>query len=251
MMSDEDDLRAAEYVLGTLPERERLDARSRIDVDPIFARAVAAWEQRLAPLADETAPVAVPPQVWKRIEAELAVEAIIPRVDRANRLVDSAGPQVDVIDLAARMRRWRLRAVTAMAASLLLAVGLGYQMLVPLLQGPVDGRRFVAVVNRDASLPALIVDVDTGLGEITVRPVSAEPPPADKSLELWVIPAGGSPLSLGLVDPAGGVRRVADKLGSVRSDGTFAVTVEPKGGAPEGVPTGPIVYSGKLVAVDR
>ena len=49
----EDELIAAEYALGVLAGTERAAAERRIERDPTFANLVEAWEQRLAPLADD------------------------------------------------------------------------------------------------------------------------------------------------------------------------------------------------------
>jgi anti-sigma-K factor RskA len=250
MTTDDNELQAGEYVLGSLGPKERRAARARITTDPAFAAAVRLWETRLAPLIDETPPVEPSARLNARIAQEIALEATAPRVNPAERLAQEAHrPDMEIVDLSARLRRLRL--ITALAGSLAAAFAgvVVYDRMGMLMRAPVDGQHYVAVVNRDASLPALIVDVDTGLGELTVRPVATEAPAADRSLELWIIPAGGTPISLGVVDTTARAYHVADKTGSIRSTGTFAVTVEPKGGAPEGVPTGPVVYSGKLVKV--
>ena len=62
VMSDEPDrdLLAAEYVLGSLEGDERREAERLLAGDPAFARSVAAWQQRLTPLAAHVAPVAPP-----------------------------------------------------------------------------------------------------------------------------------------------------------------------------------------------
>ncbi|WP_237155069.1 anti-sigma factor [Oryzibacter oryziterrae] len=250
MTADDNELQAGEYVLGSLGPEERLTAQERIKADPAFAAAVRLWEGHLAPLMDDTPPVEPSARINARIAQEIAMEAAVPRVNPAERLAPEAyRPDAEIVDLSARLRRLKL--ITALAGSLAAAFAgvVVYDRMGLLMRAPVDGQHYVAVVNRDASLPALIVDVDTGLGELTVRPVATEAPAADRSLELWIIPAGGSPISLGVVDTAAKAYRVADKTGSIRSTGTFAVTVEPKGGAPEGIPTGPVVYSGKLVKV--
>lgn len=249
-MADDRDMIAAEFVLGTLPEAERAAAAARLLADPAFAAAVRAWEDRLAPLDDETAPVSPPARLWTRIDGEIALEAATPRADPAARLADAAGPsdEGDVVDLLRRrLGRWRATALAAAA----LAAGLAAVAVLdrhPALFGPaLPGGRYVAVVNRDASLPALIVDVDTAAGRVTVRPVAAEQP-AGRSLELWVIPAGGKPRSLGVIDPAAPVVDVAAaKAAGVAPDSTLAVSVEPPGGSPSGDPTGPVIYSGRLV----
>ena len=67
----EDELIAAEYALGVLAGTERAAAERRIERDQAFANLVEAWEERLAPLAEEIATVAPPPHVWDRIAAAL------------------------------------------------------------------------------------------------------------------------------------------------------------------------------------
>ncbi len=47
---------------------------------------------------------------------------------------------------------------------------------------------------------------------------------------------------------------LADRLGKVDpallGDTVFAVSLEPEGGSPTGQPTGPVLYTGKLVATE-
>lgn len=230
-MSDERDLRAAEYVLGTLPGAERAAFEHEMEHDPILRALVTAWERRLDPLADDAAAVAPSPTLWTSIEH--ALDPAPP-----NTVLD-----VDAVDRLRRSRRlWRgtTVAASALAAGLALFIAAGDR-----LTGP--GESYIAVVNRGGDLPALIVQVDRGAGLVRVRSILAEAP-ADRSLELWYIGAGRTPRSLGVVDdskrqlalPA--VAREADLAGA-----TLAVTVEPKGGSPTGGPTGPIVYSGQLI----
>jgi anti-sigma-K factor RskA len=70
-----------------------------------------------------------------------------------------------------------------------------------------------------------------------------------RAMELWLIPAGEArPHSLGLVQ---GGRPIAfdipsDLAGRITPDATLAISLEPPGGSPTGLPTGPIVASGKL-----
>ena len=262
MMPEERDQLAAEYVLGTLSLEERAGAEALLASDPAFAAAVARWQDRLAPLDDATPPVAPSASLWRRIEAAIDVDHVVahpapaprpapvvtgeaPRADPNERLADSAGPG-NVIDLGRRMRRWRTVAagMTAIAASLAAVV-----ILDRLPGPPTDGPgRYVAVVTRDGSLPALLVDVDTAAGLVTVRTLAAEQP-ADRSLELWAVPEGQQPISLGLIDPNQPVMRIRpDRAGVIPTRGAFAVSVEPVGGSPTGAPTGPVVYSGALVS---
>jgi anti-sigma-K factor RskA len=67
-----------------------------------------------------------------------------------------------------------------------------------------------------------------------------EPPPQDKSYQLWVLPMEGQPISVGVVNPA--TSDTAHWLTRVREGVTakaIAITLEPAGGMPQ--PTGPMV----------
>ena len=71
----EDELLAAEFVLGVLSGTDRAAALRLIERDRNFASMVAAWEQRLSPWAGEIAPVAPAAAVWERIAASLPAQA--------------------------------------------------------------------------------------------------------------------------------------------------------------------------------
>lgn len=226
----ERDLRAAEYVLGTLPAAERAAMDLERTVDPATGAEVRAWERRLAPL-DSTAPSVVPdPRIWPLIARAL------PR----RRVAAANDNRIDA--LSRQIRLWRLAALGAgaLAAGLALFVAVGGRP-----GGPAESR-YVAVVSRGGELPALLVSVDLAAGTAQVRPVGAETPDG-RSLELWYV-EGGTPKTLGVI--GGSARQVAlpaaAKVGQ-SADGVFAVSVEPPGGSPTGQPTGPVIYTGKLI----
>lgn len=94
---------------------------------------------------------------------------------------------------------------------------------------------YVAAVNRGGEAPALIVRVDMATNRVFVRPVGARGE-AGKSLELWYIGDGRTPVSMGLVGARS--ERLALPEGARPEKAKFAVTVEPEGGSPTGGPTG-------------
>ena len=66
---------AAEYVLGLLPEAERGAFEARLAQDPDLRQDVAAWAEYFSTLLAAEEEVAPPPQVLRRLEADLFVTA--------------------------------------------------------------------------------------------------------------------------------------------------------------------------------
>lgn len=221
---DDPDLRAAEYVLGTLDAQERAAMEGEAARDPVARARIQAWERRLGPLA-MVIPVETPPP-----HVRAALLRRLPAAGRAEL------HQIEA--LRSQLRRWRVAA----GGAGLLAAGLALVLTLGPWQRPSDGR-YLAVVQGGGTLPALIVRVDTRTGVAMVRPVSAEAP-ADRSLEVWYVGAQG-PRPLGLVGTAVSQMRLP---AGAAPDGVIAVSVEPPGGSPTGQPTGPVVYTGKLIA---
>ncbi|MGK9231437.1 anti-sigma factor [Inquilinus limosus] len=231
-MTEEQEARIAEYVLGTLPPEERAVFERALAADPALRAAVAAWERRLEGLAAQVPPVQPGPQVWAALERAVGPEA------------PPATAEPSVISRLRRSRAvWRASALATGALAAALAAFIVTRGDIPLRPDS-----YVAVVNRGGDLPALIVRVDTRAGVVQVRPVRAEVP-ADRSLELWFVGAGAPPRSLGLIDATDRQRLAIPEAlrGSALAGGTLAVSVEPAGGSPTGSPTGPVVYSGALI----
>lgn len=222
---------AGEYVLGTLSAHERAAFAAALERDASLRAAVAAWEVRLAPLTATVRPVAPGPGVWDAIEARIAPAPAAGSGDGGAR----------ILRLERRVRTWRRAAgaASALAAGLVLWLAVGPHPAV-------TDRQYLAVVDRGGALPALIVRVDLDSGTVQVRSLAAETPP-DRSLELWYVGAGAAPRSLGLVTDAVARLPVPPALRADAEGASLAVSVEPKGGSPIGAPTGPVIYSGKLV----
>jgi anti-sigma-K factor RskA len=74
--------------------------------------------------------------------------------------------------------------------------------------------------------------------------------PPGKALELWALTASGTPVSLGLLPVTGDHHRVLTPGQRAALDGTkqLAVSLEPVGGSPTGLPTGPVLHVAPLTA---
>ena len=237
-MTPDDDLAAAEYALGTLAPEERAAIAARRLREPDLDAAIRAWEERLAPLAEAAPPIEPSDDHLPAIQARIR--------GAASAAADAPGPSGAVIaDLRRRAARWRAAAIAASCVAALLAVG----FVIRETERPARPREYVAILQKDAASPAFEVTVDLDREEFSVRPVAAQAPPG-KSYELWLIdPRLGPPRSLGVVDEARRGASLAAYDRAVVQDATYAVTVEPPGGSPDGKPSGPPVFVGKLIPV--
>jgi anti-sigma-K factor RskA len=270
---DDREGQAAEYVLGTLDVEERLQAEALMAADARFAEMVRAWERRLGELSALIAAVEPPPQIWDRIKAALV--ASVPAAEPSRVVLARApatGERAQMADLRRRMRRWRgaTAAVTAMAATFagIVVVRELFPEILPeqlrprgrvqvvevtkTVEVPVPSPKpaqYVAVLQRDAASPAFLLTFDLDNRVLTVRTVGAEQQ-RGKSYELWMIATNEpTPRSLGVIGTEEfSVRRQLARYDAVTiNSATYAVSIEPIGGSPTGVPTGPVVYTGKLI----
>jgi anti-sigma-K factor RskA len=109
--------------------------------------------------------------------------------------------------------------------------------------------QYVAVLQKDGGSPAFILTVDGATRNFTVRKVDAAPE-TGKSYELWVISDRlGAPRSLGVIGEGDFTARpaLAAYDSSIVRNATYAVTVGPSGGSPNGKPSAAPVFAGKLI----
>lgn len=241
MTDEERTILAGEYVLGTLSLAERRRVEHLRAGDDRLDAEIGMWEHRLGPLGAGTVEIAPPAGILERVLAEIGAD---PQSSGA-RAGEPAFPGAPVPSA-----RPSAAAPVWLAGIIALCLGLGGGYMARPLFDPAavpagDGGNYVAVVNRDAGLPALIVRVDLASGTVSVRPVAAEKPEG-RDLELWYVAPGAQPRSLGVIDAEHRVTADLD-LGSLAEDAVLAVSVEPAGGSATGAPTGPVVYSGQLI----
>src|SRR5215468_7954978 len=257
---------AAEYALGTLDADERAQVETMIAVDKDFAAIVQAWEFRLGVLNQMVGSVEPGPLLLPE-----APPLISPAPEANDNLVaPSLSPAAEgsnVVQLNSRIRRWRNVAgfASAIAAALLVMVGLQvYQpdalpdgirpkprtQLVEVKSPPAAAAaQYVALLQSGAGAPAFILTVDAATKNFTVRKVGAQPE-VGKSYELWIVSDRlQRPRSLGVIGNNDFTARpiLAGYDSDIVNQATFAVSLEPQGGSTTGLPTGPVVFSGKLI----
>ncbi|MCW7539426.1 anti-sigma factor [Aquabacterium sp. A7-Y] len=215
---------AAEYVLGTLQGRARRRFETLLPAHPALRQAVQRWESRLAPLAQVVTPVAPRPELWARIEA--AVE----------------GPRAAPAPLPTPRGRWESLAFWRGWAAFATAAAAWLALL--LTQPPPSRPPLVVVLNAPEGASSFVAGVAGDGRSMLVRPLTPVRLQSGHDLELWAVPAGGAPRSLGLI--AADRATVLQRTPALEGAAALAVSLEPAGGSPTGAPTGPILFSGKL-----
>ncbi|WP_375259591.1 anti-sigma factor domain-containing protein [Citreimonas sp.] len=207
---------AAEYALGLLSDDEARAFEARLREDPALEAEVVAWEESFAAFTDSVDPVAPPERVWRRIEAARFAPA-------------------------GRRGFWRQLlpyAIGAVAGAVIAFVVSTADLLQQ--QSPLIFARLEPVESQ----LAFAVQIDPPTHTISVE-LDAGSVPDDGALQLWLIPEGEAPISLGVMSPGGDhVVVLSDAMALQVRGGVLAVSLEPPGGSPTGAPTGPVQAAG-------
>lgn len=233
------DALAAEFVLGTLQGAARKRFRRHMRDDNDLRRRVAQWEEHLAPLIDAIPERQPPPRVWQKIAARL----------------DFDRPRRGGFWNSLTFWRGLGLAASGVAAALLVAVAVRPPApeIPPQVARPAPAElvpAYVAVLNdAKTQKPVILVSVARESNELIVKALVEQTLTAEQVLELWALPVEGNPRSLGLVNASGRTSlrlaaRAEETLGTVPA---LAVSLEPRGGSPTGLPTGPVLYSGPFI----
>ena len=249
---------ASSYALGTLRggARRRFEALSR-EHSAVRASALL-WQSRMASLNELQTQALPSPAVWTRIDnlvkADLQARAML--ATRQSASAKTTAPQDTGIAAWLRsLSLWRsVAAAGALASVVAVVTGLNLreqmgseiaQLQARLLATPQI--EYVAVLADDKSAASMLVPFDAKNRKLTLQRLGAFQEASDRSLQLWALPPGGGPKSLGVLG--------TDKLlqltaagEDVRAVPTLAISLEPKGGVPSaGGPTGPVLFKGALI----
>lgn len=229
MKYDDPELRerlAAEYVLGTMPSRSRRRFERLMAGDPALARIAAAWADRLAPLDRGIAAEEPPAHVWRAVAARIAAATV--------------GP-TPALGWLSSLAFWRGVAVAACVTAAALII---YVATLAGRTGPAVPA-VVAVLADQSGDPSWIAFAGPKQDEVSVRAVRAQAEDSRHALELWAI-TGGTPRPLGLLPPSGGTA-IIDAARLPPPGDLLAVSLEPPGGSPTGLPTGPVLSKGRIL----
>jgi anti-sigma-K factor RskA len=231
---------AASYALGTL----RGGARRRFESlaqDSVIVRAQALiWQERMAAMTELETQQRPSPNVWKCIEnlvqAQRTGAAVQPAMVSATAMIEKMRKTLQI---------WRMAAAGAALACLISL------MVVPWQGTP--HIEYVAVLASEKSDTHVLVTFDPHSEQLTLKRVGDFQEGADKSLQLWALPAAqtgqvaAGPRSLGVLGREKWVHLAALE-NQINGVPALAISLEPKGGVPLGQgPSGPILFTGALL----
>lgn len=227
-MTAEDRVTAGELALGLLAGDERAASLRRVLADPEFAAAVEEWRARFDALLAEYPEVEPPAWIERRL--------------------------IEMTD-GARRWRWATGAASLVAAGLAIALVLhpaGVQTPSPdprpSVTAAVTFAAAMTPVGADKGSPFAAL-FDASRGQVRI-PASIDVP-NDRVAQLWRIGADGVPHSLGLLEGSGTtaiVLNAADRR-ALAAGATLAISLEPPGGSPTKLPSGPVVATGALTLI--
>ncbi|WP_411882422.1 anti-sigma factor domain-containing protein [Polaromonas sp. YR568] len=243
---------AASYALGTLRggARRRFETLAR---DNATLRAAAlVWQSRLASVAELQPQEAPSPVVWKRIEN-------LVKADKEARAMHAARAAPAAGGWWASLGLWRGGAAAgALATVAAVVVGLNVNGRLSGQVSELTARltaapeiEYVAVLTDDKASASLLVTFDPKNKTLALKRVGGFREQPDKSLELWALPPGAAPKSLGVLGADPVVRLTAAGT-DMRQVPALAISLEPKGGVPAGSgPSGPILFKGALIETPK
>lgn len=232
---DARDAAAAEYVLGLLDADDHRTVAEAIARDADLRAAVYAWQDRLLPLSTRAAAAVPGASLWRRIDAEIAANAL--RVTRPR-------PTAPRVPWWQRVALWQ----GFCAAALSVVVALFALLVQQRWEAPAV--RYVAVLQSPADQSiGWVVELRADRARL-VPAAPGVPVPAGHSLQFWTKPEGAAaPTSLGLVQAGQQAEWPLSDLPAVGAQQLFEITLEPAGGSTVWRPTGPILYVGRTVAL--
>lgn len=230
---EKDSILAAELALRLLDGADLDAARRREREDPDFAREVRRWAEHFGDLFD----------AWPSVEPSEALR---------RRVLAAAGIG-GANDNRATPWKW----ATAISGSVAAALALVLLVRQPEPIAPAGPTPSTAptppaslavafAVNEGAqTLPATL-----DMNRHQVRVPAGLDVPAGRVAQLWLIEGQSAPKPLGLFEKtANGLAATITLDRAIPAGAVLAISIEPPGGSPTGLPTGPVVATGELKPV--
>ncbi|GGD62205.1 hypothetical protein GCM10010990_09520 [Croceicoccus mobilis] len=232
------DMQAGELALGVLEGTELAEARRRQLSDPDFAREVEWWNAQFGLMGQQVTGVMPPAGVWRAIESRIE--------GMGNHAPTELGRRAP----AGWSIATALAGLGAAAAAIALYVSTPTGVPVPApVPTPAQPARnvLIAQLSDEASGMKLasVVDPTAERLSLSISGLAAAP---GKAPELWVVPEGGAPVSLGQIPEDGQLTRElsGEETRLLVAGALVAVTFEDADGTRHEAPTPPIVLAGPL-----
>jgi anti-sigma-K factor RskA len=229
---EEPDVTAAELALGLLEGDEHAQALRRVLAEPGFAAEVEAWRIRFAQLFDIWPDSAAPEHGVARLDHALDTASVVTPIARGTG------------------RLWpALTAASSLIAACLLLMLL-FRPATPPLPPPhaqtASAPMLMAAITPDKIGEPVAAMFDPNSGKLSIATAAMGDPA--HSAQLWVIGGDGVPHSLGLMTAhaATVVTLAPENRPRMAGGAVIAVSLEPVGGSPTGLPTGPVIAKGAL-----
>ncbi|MEO9214357.1 MAG: anti-sigma factor [Rhodanobacter sp.] len=229
-------LRYAEYVLGVLDADTRAEVARELLASDEAATAVALWQRRLIPLTDTIHDVAPAPYVWARIHDALQLDA-----PARTPVAQPRGGLWNNLPLW----HWLGIGASAVAVALLVVISLPRPAPTPTVA---TLAYMASTIQQDNGSTGWTATLDPQRGRVVVVPGTPVAFAAGHAPELWLIPAGGKPISVGMIalDKPTTLTLDPTLLAKLGTSALLAVSVEPLGGSPTGQPTGAVIAKGAI-----
>jgi anti-sigma-K factor RskA len=243
------------YALGALDGEEKQALEAHVRACDACAQQVEAARQRVALLSLTAPPAAPRPEVkeslMRRVRADKAVHQplavqsrrfawLTPALSFATIALAILSGYLYVRNQTASQRIQDLEARLTIAETQSREIAKSSADTDDILGAP--GTIRVALAQQpgtSAGRAAVIYNARMGMVVCAGQLAAA---PADKSYQLWIVPASGAPMSLGVMSSMDPAKLMTAHIPPGMEAKAFAITVEPKGGMPS--PTGPKVLVG-------
>ncbi len=220
-----------DVVVGLASEEDIARLETLAAENPDIAFAIARARQRFLALDETADELPLPEGFWERLNAKLDDRTEVPNDDTPGNVVDMAA-------MRGKLRRWRLSALSSIAASVALVAVLGWSTL---------SRQDVAVIavllNDQGEAVALVEAMEDNTTRVTL--LEQAEVPSEMVMQVWTKPEDtGPPVSLGLLESGTSRTLTVDGLPTPHLLQLYEITTEPAGGSPTNLPTGPILGKG-------
>lgn len=243
-----------EYVLGTLDGQDRAVIDAVIKHDEAIRQMVIEWENTLQPIANSQPSTQPPSHVWERVARRINTVDAEHYGDSAHHdLYD--GSQTSSAEITSaesdnstavqmhKLAHWRVLAVMSVAASLLMGAIILNGIFNPISNNVFDQ---LTIIENEQQAALWHVSTSTDRALVSVTALSDIPVNDNESLQLWMALPDNSVVSMGLLPTENNVTELLSPAVDLSQGIAYAVSLEPKGGSPKAVPTGPVLYQGSV-----